>query len=60
VRMVWPGSLAVRTARQPSNACAGEERALFDELHLAAPGERRNFHEWYPDPIPGSRTSRSY
>ncbi len=32
---------------------AGEELALFEEVILSAPRERRAFQDWYPDPIPG-------
>ena len=56
-REAHAATLAGVAARSNAEATAtvfvGEELALFEELVVGAPRERREFHRWYPDPIPG-------
>jgi RES domain-containing protein len=40
-------------AEATATSSVGEELALFEEGVIPAPGARRAFEQWYPDPIPG-------
>lgn len=48
-----PGIAAHSNAEATATAFVGEELALFEGAAIGAPLDRRKFHKWYPDPIPG-------
>jgi RES domain-containing protein len=48
-----PGIASRSNAEATVTATVGEELALFEEVVVGAPSARRQFHHWYPDPIPG-------
>jgi RES domain-containing protein len=47
------GVAARSNAEATASASVGEELALFEHVVVGPPQQRRRFHEWYPDPIPG-------
>ena len=47
------GVAARSNAEATARKWVGEELAAFEEIAVSERQPRRQFHEWYPDPIPG-------